>query len=302
MNERAGARAQSALDGLSMRLDTVEIRGLTVTTVVGVLPHEREIAQPLRIDLDLHVDLRDAGQSDELNDTANYGDVAERVAHEVRSSKDLLLERVAERVAELVLTIDRVEAVDVTVTKLRPPIPEQLDTTAVRIHRSVTDEIRQDRTRQAILALGSNLGDREAYLRLAVASLPGLVAASSVYETDPVGGPGGQGPFLNMVVVLETVLDPYALLRRCRQIEALASRQRTVYWGPRTLDIDVLFYDDIRIEDELLTIPHPRLHQRRFVLAPLQDVAPERCPAGWDDTLPPEGVHCRGPLLPSSDR
>jgi dihydroneopterin aldolase/2-amino-4-hydroxy-6-hydroxymethyldihydropteridine diphosphokinase len=281
MNERAGARPHTALDGLSMRLDTVEIRGLTVTTVVGVLPHEREIAQPLRIDLDLHVDLRDAGQSDELNDTANYGDVAERVAHEVRSSKDLLLERVAERVAELVLTIDRVEAVDVTITKLRPPIPEQLDTTAVRIHRSVTDEIRQDRTRQAILALGSNLGDREAYLRLAVASLPGLVAASSVYET---------------------ILDPYALLRRCRQIEALASRQRTVYWGPRTLDIDVLFYDDIRIEDELLTIPHPRLHQRRFVLAPLQDVAPERCPEGWDDTLPPEGVHCRGPLRPSSER
>jgi 2-amino-4-hydroxy-6-hydroxymethyldihydropteridine diphosphokinase len=123
-----------------------------------------------------------------------------------------------------------------------------------------------------------------------------------VYETDPVGGPGGQGPFLNMVVVLETILDPYALLRRCRQIEALASRQRTVYWGPRTLDIDVLFYDDIRIEDELLTIPHPRLHQRRFVLAPLQDVAPERCPEGWDDTLPPEGVHCRGPLRPSSER
>lgn len=302
MNERAGARPHTALDGLSMRLDTVEIRGLTVTTVVGVLPHEREIPQPLRIDLDLHVDLRDAGQSDELNDTANYGDVAERVAHEVRSSKDLLLERVAERVAELVLTIDRVEAVDVTITKLRPPIPEQLDTTAVRIHRSVTDEIRQDRTRQAILALGSNLGDREAYLRLAVASLPDLVATSSVYETDPVGGPGGQGPFLNMVVVLETILDPYALLRRCRQIEALASRQRTVYWGPRTLDIDVLFYDDIRIEDELLTIPHPRLHQRRFVLAPLQDVAPERCPEGWDDTLPPEGVHCRGPLRPSSER
>ena len=103
MNERTGARPQSALDGLSMRLDTVEIRGLTVTTVVGVLPHEREIAQPLRIDLDLHVDLRDAGRSDELTDTANYGDVAERVAHEVRSSKDLLLERVAERVAELVL-------------------------------------------------------------------------------------------------------------------------------------------------------------------------------------------------------
>lgn len=281
---------------VSRHLDRVEVRGLTVMTVVGVLAHERESAQPLRIDLDLHVDLRDAGLSDDLADTANYGDVAQRVAEAVRASSDLLLERVASRVADLVLEIDRVEAVDVTVTKVRPPIPEQLDTTAVRIHRAAATDTGSVHARRAIVALGSNLGDRESYLRLAIASLPGVVAMSSVYETDPVGGPDGQGPFLNMVVVLETVLDPYALLRRCRRIEAMASRQRIVHWGPRTLDIDVLFYDDVRIDDDLLTVPHPRLHERRFVLAPLEDVAPERCPTGWDEVLPPEGIHCRGPL------
>ena len=93
------------------------------------------MAQPLRIDLDLFVDLRDAGRTDELTDTANYGTVAERVAEVVRASKDLLLERLADRVAQMVLRIDRVETVDVTVTKLRPPVPEQLESTAVRIRR-----------------------------------------------------------------------------------------------------------------------------------------------------------------------
>ncbi len=148
----------------------------------------------------------------------------------------------------------------------------------------------------AIIALGSSLGDREGYLRLAVTSLPGVQAMSQVFETDPVGGPNGQDTYLNMVVTLETSLDPYALLRRCRSIEGEALRQRVVHWGPRTLDIDVLFYDDIRIDDPHLTIPHPRYAERRFVLAPLAEVAPERCPTGWDETLPPDGVYPRGPL------
>jgi len=277
-------------------VDQIEIRGLVVTTLVGVLAHEREIAQPIQIDLDLHVDLRDAGHSDDLQDTANYGDVVERVASLVRESKDRLMERLADRICELVLATAHVESVEVTVTKLRPPIPEQLVSTAVRLHRRRDETSSEPGTHEAILALGSNLGTREEYLRLAIDSLPGVARMSQVYETDPVGGPDGQRPYLNMVVAIETDLDPYALLRRCRQIERSALRQRVEHWGPRTLDIDLLFYDDVRIEDPDLTIPHPRYSGRRFVLAPLSEVAPQRCPPGWDDTLPPEGVHARGAL------
>ena len=98
-----------------------------------------------------------------------------------------------------------------------------------------------------IVALGSNLGDRERYLRLAVAELGGVVAQSQVFETDPIGGPDEQGAYLNMVVVVETPLDPFAFLRRCQHIEAAALRQRIVHWGPRTLDVDMLFYDDVTI-------------------------------------------------------
>ena len=282
--------------------DRIEVRGLLVTTVVGVLAHERTMAQPLQIDLDLHVDLRDAGRTDDLSDTANYGDVAERVALIVRESKDALLERVADRIAEMVVGIDRVEAVDVTVTKLRPPIPEQLDSTAVRIHRHRRDYDTVLRDQHlAIIALGSSLGDREGYLRLAVSSFDDVQRTSRVFETDPVGGPEGQGAYLNMVMSVQTPLDPYALLRRCQQIESAALRQRVVHWGPRTLDVDLLFYDDVRIDDPQLTVPHPRFAERRFVLAPLEEVAPERCPANWDATVPSGGVYPLGPLARVGD-
>jgi 2-amino-4-hydroxy-6-hydroxymethyldihydropteridine diphosphokinase len=119
---------------------------------------------------------------------------------------------------------------------------------------------------------------------------------SQVFETDPVGGPENQGAYLNMVVVLETELDPYALMRWLHRIEAEAGRVREIHWGPRTLDLDLLFYDDVSIAGGELTVPHPRYAERRFVLAPLQEVAPQRCPKSWDATLPPDAVYPRGAL------
>jgi dihydroneopterin aldolase / 2-amino-4-hydroxy-6-hydroxymethyldihydropteridine diphosphokinase len=277
--------------------DRIEINGLTVTTVVGALPHEREIAQPLRFDIALVVDLRDAGRTDELGDTVHYGEVAERVADVVRENKDVLLERPADRVAEVVVAFDRVEAVELAVTKLRPPIGEHIETTAVRIRRTRADfDLARRSTHRALVALGSNLGDRRGYLRGAINGLGDVVAMSQVFETDPVGGPGGQGAYLNMVVAVDTPLDPFAFVRRCQRLEADALRQRTVQWGPRTLDVDVLFYDDVTISSPELTIPHPRFAERRFVLEPLAEVAPERCPPGWETALPADGVHPRGPL------
>lgn len=137
---------------------------------------------------------------------------------------------------------------------------------------------------RAFLALGSNIGDRAAYLRDAVQSLrdAGLVAVSPVYETDPVGGPGGQGAYLNAVVELDTDRAPHALLALCRRLEAAAERVRDQRWGPRTLDVDVLWIDGVELDDPELTVPHPRMFERRFVLAPLRDLAPDLVP---DDVL-----------------
>jgi 2-amino-4-hydroxy-6-hydroxymethyldihydropteridine diphosphokinase len=128
---------------------------------------------------------------------------------------------------------------------------------------------------RAYLSLGSNLGDRRRYLGEAVDSLAGVVAVSPVYETDPVGGPDGQPPYLNIVVALDTDATPRELLGVCRRLEAAAGRVRAERWGPRTLDVDILWIDGITVDEPDLQIPHPRLWERRFVLAPLRDLAPE---------------------------
>lgn len=277
--------------------DQIEINGLRVVTIVGALPHEREIPQPLQIDLCLDVDLHDAGTTDELGDTVHYGLVADQVVAVVAESKDILLERLVARIADDVLAFDRVEAVEVVLTKLRPPIAVDAENTAVRIRRTRAEAALPPRTSQtAYVALGSNLGDRMAYLRYAVRSLGHVTAMSEVYETDPVGGPDDQGAYLNMVVEIETSLDPFALLRRCQRIEAEALRQRVVQWGPRTLDVDIVLFGDLAMTGPDLTLPHPRYAERRFVLAPLSDVAPGRCPQGWDDRLPVDGVRSIGRL------
>ena len=136
--------------------------GLRAVTIVGALPHEREIEQPLRVDLELAVDLHDAGLTDELGDTVNYGSVADRVVACVEESKDVLLERLVARIADEVLQFDRVEGVTVTLTKLRPPLSVDAESTAVTIRRTRAElSVPPHTAHRAFVALGSILGDRE---------------------------------------------------------------------------------------------------------------------------------------------
>lgn len=156
---------------------------------------------------------------------------------------------------------------------------------------------------RVLLGLGSNLGDRRGHLRDAIVSLPGVTAVSDVYETDPVGGPD-QDRYLNVVVALDlpvvlaggaprpadalvadaapTPITPLELLGICQRIESAAGRVRDVRWGPRTLDVDVLWIDGVDMDQPDLTVPHPRMFERRFVLAPLSEVAPDVAPEGWE--------------------
>ena len=130
----------------------------------------------------------------------------------------------------------------------------------------------------AFVGIGSNLGDRETNLRRAIEILSAedgieVVAVSALRETDPIG-PVEQGPFLNGAVELETSLPPAALLERLLATENALGRVRTERWGPRTIDLDLLLYDDQTIDEPGLTVPHPRLHERRFALEPLVDLDP----------------------------
>jgi 2-amino-4-hydroxy-6-hydroxymethyldihydropteridine diphosphokinase len=131
---------------------------------------------------------------------------------------------------------------------------------------------------RAHLGIGSNLGDRAAHLQAAVDGLAGepgirVVAVSPVYETEPVGGPP-QADYLNAVVVVETTLTPRELLGVAQQLERATGRVRGERWGPRTLDVDVLTVGAEQVDEPDLTVPHPRMAERAFVMVPLADVDP----------------------------
>jgi 2-amino-4-hydroxy-6-hydroxymethyldihydropteridine diphosphokinase len=131
-----------------------------------------------------------------------------------------------------------------------------------------------------LIAIGSNLGDRLDNVRAGVAGLDAndtidVVAVSRLYETAPVGGPDDQGAYLNAAALVETSLGAADLLAELHRIEADRERRRVVRWGPRTLDLDLLVYADLVSDDPALEVPHPRQHERRFVLVPVCDVAPD---------------------------
>ncbi len=144
------------------------------------------------------------------------------------------------------------------------------------------------------MALGSNLGDRMAYLRGAVDGFDDVDGVSDVYETKPVGGPE-QGAYLNMVVRLRTAASAQELLAQCRARELEAGRVRVVRWGPRTLDADLLWIDGERVSTPDLVVPHPRMHERDFVLVPLADVGPDLLPDGYVPGAA-DGIVNLGPL------
>jgi 2-amino-4-hydroxy-6-hydroxymethyldihydropteridine diphosphokinase len=141
---------------------------------------------------------------------------------------------------------------------------------------------------EAFLSLGSNMGDRLGYLAHAVQALRGVdpdLRVSPVYESAPLGGPEGQGRYLNCVVRLEASLSARQLLEVAHALEELAGRVRTVRNGPRTLDVDVLVVGDLQISEPDLVVPHPRMSERAFVLAPLEDLDASRVPADWRSRL-----------------
>lgn len=259
--------------------DCIQLRGLRLLGVHGALPEE-DRPQPFEVDLDVEADLSVAGRSDHLSDTVDYAELAAAVAEVVAGApRCRLMERLADRIASAVAAVDgRVRSVTVTVRKLRPPVPFDLSSASVTITRSPQVPAEPVR-RRAFVALGSNLGDRAGALRRAVAGLPDVVAVSPVYETEPVGGPGDQPPYLNLVVELSTTLSPHQLLEVAQRLEAAAGRVRGERFGPRVLDVDLLLVGELTVEAPDLTVPHPRMTRRRFVLAPLADLAPELVPA-----------------------
>ena len=263
-----------------MRSDRIEVRGLRVRGFHGVLDAERRDGQDFLIDAVLTVDTRAAAAADDLSLTVDYAALSDRLAGIVAGRPARLIETLAERLAQACLAAPGVRQAEVTVHKPDAPGGHPVTDVAVTIRRA--------RRVRVVIALGSNVGDRQQELQRAVdglAATPGLdiTAVSPVYETEPAGGPG-QPDYLNAVVLAETSRPARALLRRAHAIEAAALRTREVRWGPRTLDIDIVAYGEEASADPVLTLPHPRAHERAFVLAP------------WRDADPAAGLPGRGPV------
>ncbi len=262
--------------------DTVVLRGLRAHGRHGWFAHEREQGQPFVVDLALRLDAGPAAASDDLADTVDYGALGSAVVALVEGEPVRLIETLAVRIAEMALRDPRVVEATVTVHKPAAPMAVDVDDVAVTVVRAREQPGAADAPpprRRAALALGANLGDRAATLQAAVTRLAGTpgvraVGVSPVYETDAVGGPAGQPAYLNAVIVVETALPARTLLALAAEAEAAHGRVRDRRWGPRTLDVDVLAVGDEVSADAELTLPHPRAHERAFVLVPWADVDP----------------------------
>ncbi len=250
--------------------DKITIKGLEVFANHGVYPEENRLGQKFVVNAVLYVDTRAAGLSDDLDLSVNYGTVCHQITDFLTANTYKLIERAAEELARHILINNPlVHEIDVEIEKPGAPIGLPLETVSVKIHRGWHD---------VAIALGSNMGDSKKFLDDAVEKVGQLpdtkvIKVATYITTKPYGGVE-QDDFLNSAMTIRTMLTPTELLDRLHDIEREAGRERIIRWGPRTLDLDILLYDDLVMDTEDLTIPHIEMHLRDFVLKPLAEIAP----------------------------
>lgn len=251
-------------------MDKIRIKNLEVFANHGVFPEENKLGQKFLVSAELYTDTRNAGRSDNLEDSIHYGEVCHQIRDFLQQHTYKLLERAAEQLCEeLLLSVPRLERLRLEIKKPWAPIGLSLETVSVEIQRG---------WHRAYIALGSNMGDKKGYLNQAVSQLDAaegcaVEKVSDFLVTAPYGNVE-QDDFLNGCLLLRTLLSPRELLALLHEIEQKANRKREVRWGPRTLDLDILLYDDQIVDSEDLRVPHIEMHKRDFVLKPLAQIAP----------------------------
>lgn len=248
----------------------IEIKNLEIFARHGVLSEETALGQKFIISVVLNLDITAAGKSDELSKSVNYAEVCSLIAEFNKNHTFKLIESAAHGIAvEILKSFPTVNKVSVEVKKPNPPIHMHFDYVAVKT------EIKRH---TAYISFGSNMGDREQYIKNAVEALENdemciVKKVSSLIETEPYGDVE-QDNFLNGCMEIQTLYSPHELLDKFHEIENANGRVREVRWGPRTLDLDIVLYDDIIMSDKTLTIPHTDMQNRAFVLNPLKEIAP----------------------------
>lgn len=251
-------------------MDKIYIKDLEIYAYHGVNQQEKDMGQRFSISLELFLDLKEAAVTGDLNKTVNYAELSHRIEEEFKKEKQDLIETAAEKLAEFILlNYERVERVRLMVKKPWAPIGKPIDYAAVEIERQ---------WHKAYIGAGSNMGEKEENIKAAIEIIKSSVATkvikvSKFYETKPVGFIE-QDDFINCAFEIKTLLSPLELMNYLMDIEKELKRERVIKWGPRTIDLDVLLYDDLINSQEEIIIPHPRMHERLFVLMPLADIAP----------------------------
>lgn len=252
------------------RLDKIFIKNLEVFGKHGVLPEENRLGQKFLINAILYISTREAGLKDDLTKSIHYGEVSHFISSFMTKYTFQLIETVAEQMARaILLEFPSMEKIRLEILKPWAPIGLPLESVSIEIERG---------WHQVFVAIGSNLGDRKKFLDEGINALKEnkdciVEQVSEILVTKPYGVTE-QPEFLNGMIKLKTLLNPEELLELLHQIEKESGRERLVHWGPRTLDLDIIFYDDCIIDTKDLQIPHIDMQNREFVLKPFVELAP----------------------------
>ena len=251
-------------------MDKIHIKDLEIIGFHGAIPEEKVLGQKFVLSFELDVDLRQAGKNDDLTKTVHYGELAQKVEEEFTKTYYDLIEKAAEEICEFVLlNYPLVKKVKLLLKKPWAPTRKHVEYVAVEIER---------KWNKVYIAAGSNLGDKEETLKEAIDKIDKrkdcvVTKVSNFYTTDPVGYED-QDQFVNCVFEINTLQTPSELMDTLLEVEKDFKRERIIRWGPRTLDLDIIFYNDIISYDEHILIPHPRAHERQFVMKPMCDINP----------------------------
>lgn len=250
-------------------MDVIRIDNLKVFAYHGVFDEEKQNGQEFYVNAKLMSNLKKAGMTDQLQESTHYGEVCLQIEKTLTEQKYDLIERACERcIEDILIQFPLIQEVTIELRKPHAPIPMEFESVSVEITRG---------WHKAYIAFGSNLGEKETYIMDAVQDIRNNkffrnVRVSDFYYSAPYGGVE-QDDFVNGVLETETMFDPYELLDYLHELEVKANRVRKQHWGPRTLDLDIIFYDDLILDEESLQIPHKDMKNRDFVLVPLAKLA-----------------------------
>lgn len=250
-------------------MDKIRIENLELYAYHGVFPEENKLGQKFVISASLYVDAAKPAKQDDLAQSVNYGEVCQFIKNWMETHTVKLIETVADTLArEILLAFPLIQRIELEVKKPNAPVPMSFDYVSVTVERE---------WHTVYVGIGSNMGNREAYIRNAVLLLNEwkdctVTKVSNLFVTAPYGYTD-QAEFLNGCLCVKTLQTPEQFLDTLHIIEQHLGRERKIHWGPRTIDLDILLYDDVVMSTETLTIPHIDMENRLFVLKPLDEIA-----------------------------